>query len=106
MEPKVCVLSSWEVRELIDLGATPDCSKHRHLKASEAREMTGDCGSRIYFRPVARWVGKDGRRIEMLEDLQCWSRYSGHCRMNGWALMRRVPLTEKEKRFETRAKGA
>jgi hypothetical protein len=106
MEPKVCVLSSLEARELVESGTVPDCSKHRHIKSSEAREMTGDCESRIYFRPVARWVGKDGRRIQMLEDLQCWSRYSGHCRMNGWALMRRVPLTEKEKRCETRAKGA
>jgi hypothetical protein len=90
MEPKVCVLSPLEAHELVESGTVPDCSKHRHIKAFEAREMTGDSKSKIYFRPVARWVGKDGRRIEKLE-LQPWSRYSQGCRMNGWALMRRPP---------------
>lgn len=101
METKVCLLSSLEARELIDSGIVPDCSKHRHIKASEAREMTGDSPSRIYFRPVARWVGTTGRRIEKLEEVQCWGSYSGerneNCRMNGFALMRKLPMTEKRK---------
>ena len=106
MEPKVCVLSPPEARELVESGIVPDCSKHRHIKSSEAREMTGDSESKIHFRPDARWVGKDGRRIEMLEELQSWSRYSGQFRMNGWTLMRRVPTPEREKSCESRAERA
>ncbi len=95
MEPKVCVLSSLEASELIESGITPECSKHRHIKSSEAREMTGDSESKIYFRPVARWVGKDRRRIKLLE-LQPWSTYSKGRRMNGWALMRRLPTSQRK----------
>ena len=95
MEPKVCLLSPFEARQLVDSGTVPECSEHRHVKTVEAREMTGDSASKIYFRPVARWVGGDGRRIEKLE-LQHWGPYSGGCRMNGWALMRRPPSFQKQ----------
>jgi hypothetical protein len=105
MEPKVCVLSTLEARELVQFGIAPDCSMHRHIKSSEACEMTGDSASKIYFKPVARWIGKDGRRITMLE-LHLWSSYSVGCRMNGWALMRTLPrLRAKEKCRDTRAEG-
>jgi hypothetical protein len=58
------VLARWEVKEFEE-NLIPNCSKHRHVKVSEAEDMTG---GRLYFRPIARWIGEDGRRITMLAE--------------------------------------
>jgi hypothetical protein len=65
MSKHVCVLARWEVRDFAEGNAIPNCSKHRHVKVSEAEEMTG---GHLYFRPIAKWVGESGRRITMLAE--------------------------------------
>jgi len=107
MEPRICVLSMLEARELIESAKQPDCSKHRHVKCSEAREMTGDSESKLYFRPVARWV--DSRRIQKLEEVQRWSEHSREnatpIRMSGFFLMRRLPMPRRDKHCATGDEG-
>lgn len=74
MSKHVCVLSPWEVDELVEKGQTPNCSKHRHVRASEAEEMTREKGL-LYHKPIAEWVGNDRRRIRMFVEHR-WVRRS------------------------------
>ena len=61
MSKHVCVLAPWEVDELVEKGQTPHCSKHRHVRVSEAEDMTRK-HSRLYHKAIAEWVGNDGQR--------------------------------------------
>jgi hypothetical protein len=62
MSKHVCVLARWEVKEFVEENAIPNCSKHKHVKVSEAIEMTG--GGQLYFKPIAKWVGAVGEDSE------------------------------------------
>ncbi len=67
MPNPICVLALWEVKDQ-ERAIPPQCSNHQHIKVAEAMEMTGrgdpDASGRLYFRPIARWVGP--KQIVML----------------------------------------
>jgi hypothetical protein len=61
MSKHVCVLAPWEVDEMVEKGQIPNCSKHRHVKVSDAEEMTRKNG-RLYYKPIAEWVGDEAHQ--------------------------------------------
>jgi len=65
MSKHVCVLAPWEVSELVEKGEAPTCSQHRHVRVSEAEEMTCKNG-RLYHKPIAEWVGTGRKHIRTL----------------------------------------
>jgi hypothetical protein len=84
MSKHVCVLAPWEVEELLEERHVPNCSKHKHVKVSDAREMTCTVRSGRYHWPIAEWVGKGRRYIRMLTEhvLVCRKTASGHAVLN------------------------
>jgi hypothetical protein len=82
----VCVLSVFEVRELVEGQREPDCKKHRHIKRIDAEEMTPGIKRSVYFYPIANWVGEDRRRIQMRLNVEhVWKRRkteTGHVALN------------------------
>jgi hypothetical protein len=100
MSKEVCLLARWEADDLVEKRIYPKCEEHRHVKKTEAVEMTSGAGA--YSRPVAEWIGNGERRILLLvNSVQRWSTVSdrvviqgvtiGGVSMSGKRLNRRPP---------------